>query len=197
MEKIKISLPVIVEGKYDKNTLLSVIDATVITTGGFSVFNNRELRSLIKRLAERDKIILLTDSDGGGIQIRSFIEGIVPRDRIVNLYIPKVEGKERRKKAAGKAGLLGVEGIDADVLRKIFEPLADGCGQKPKFLNKTKFFEDGFSGGSDSSARREALARAYSLPHDMSANALIEAINLISNPTEYKQIKEKMKNDKG
>ncbi len=194
MEKIRIDFPVIVEGRYDKNTLLSVIDATVITTGGFSVFNNRELKALIRRLAEKDKIILLTDSDGGGMQIRSFIEGIVPRDRIINLYVPKIAGKERRKKVRGKAGLLGVEGIDADILRKTFEPLRSDKERKAPFLTKTDFYLDGFSGGEGSQAQRRALADYYSLPNDISANALIEAINLISDKAEYEKAKEQVKN---
>ena len=98
MERIKISLPIVVEGKYDKSTLLSMFDATVITLGGFAVFNSKEKQALLRRVA-KDGIILLTDSDGAGKQIRSFLNGIIPKDKIYNLYIPKVKGKEKRKSA--------------------------------------------------------------------------------------------------
>ena len=103
MEKIKISLPIIVEGRYDKATLSGFIDATIITTGGFSIFNNKEKQALLCRLA-KDGIIVLTDSDGGGKQIRKFLAGILPPDKIHNLYIPKIEGKESRKRKPSAAG---------------------------------------------------------------------------------------------
>jgi len=115
-EKERIKLPIIVEGRYDKSKISSIFDATVITTGGFAIFNSKEKRALIKKLAERGGIILLTDSDAGGVQIRSYLSGILPKDRIFHLYIPEVEGKERRKRAPSKAGLLGVEGMDAESL---------------------------------------------------------------------------------
>jgi len=120
MEKIKTDLPVIVEGKYDKIKLASILDAEIITTDGFGIFKKKEKLSLIKRLSERG-VIVLTDSDGAGKLIRAHLSGAVPADKIYNLYIPKIKGKEKRKKEGSKEGTLGVEGIDAETLRSIFE----------------------------------------------------------------------------
>ena len=134
MERIKISLPIVVEGKYDKSTLLSMFDTTVITLGGFAVFNSKEKQALLRRVA-KDGIILLTDSDGAGKLIRSFLNGIIPKDKIYNLYIPKVKGKEKRKSAPSKEGLIGVEGIGREELMRILCPFfsqneADGYSAK-------------------------------------------------------------------
>ena len=136
-ERLKIMYPVIVEGKYDKNTLLQIIDTTVITTGGFSVFNSHEKKNLITRLAEKGGIIVLTDSDSGGNQIRRFIQGIVPKDKIFNLYTPEIKGKERRKKTASKSGNLGVEGMNRAVLEKLFQPfvITEDVSEKPYYEN--------------------------------------------------------------
>lgn len=194
-EKIRVKYPVICEGKYDKNTLSSVIDAKIITTGGFSVFNNSELRSLIRRLGEKGKVILLTDSDGGGVQIRSFIRGLIPKENIINLYIPKIKGKEKRKKTAGKSGLLGVEGMDAQTLRRLFssEGLDSDETKETKPVTKMHFYEDGLSGGNDSAKFRRLLAEYYSLPSEMSANAMLDAINIISDYDEYRAAIDKIK----
>ena len=134
MDKLFIDIPVVVEGKYDKNTLLQIIDATVITTGGFSVFNSKEKRSLILKLAEKKGIILLTDSDGGGTQIRKYLLGILPKEKVYNLYIPKIEGKERRKEKKSKSGVLGVEGMKREVIENLFLPFARSGGVPQKEL---------------------------------------------------------------
>ena len=193
MDKIFVDIPVVVEGKYDKNTLLQIIDACVITTGGFSVFNSKEKRSLILKLAEKKGIILLTDSDGGGSQIRKFLLGILPRDKVYNLYIPKIEGKERRKEKASKSGLLGVEGMDRSVIEKLFAPFAKNGGvsqnsgfSERKMITKLDFFEDGLSGGENAAALRDAVAAKFNLPSGMSAKALIEALNIIADFEAYK-----------
>ena len=193
MDKIRIDIPVVVEGKYDKNTLSQIIDACIITTGGFSVFNSKEKRSLILKLAEKSGIILLTDSDGGGAQIRKFLLGILPKEKVYNLYIPKIEGKEKRKDKASKSGLLGVEGMERSVIEKIFAPFAisGGVSQKDSFLTrkmitKLDFFEDGLSGGADATQKRDKLAARFNLPSGMSAKALLEALNIIAGYDEYK-----------
>lgn len=188
-ERIKITLPIIVEGRYDKSTLLSVFDATVITTGGFAVFNSKEKQALIRKLAERGGIILLTDSDGGGRQIRSFLSGVLPKESIHHLYIPEVAGKEKRKSSPSKAGLLGVEGMKREMLEKLLRPFYDnaaseGVGEKPE-ITKRDFYVMGLSGGEYSSQKRDLLARRLGLPAGMSANALIEAVNLICDKEEY------------
>ena len=192
-ERLKIMYPVIVEGKYDKNTLLQIIDATVITTGGFSVFNSNEKKKLIMRLAEKGGIIVLTDSDSGGNQIRRFIQGIVPKDKIFNLYTPEIKGKERRKKTASKSGNLGVEGMNRAVLEKLFQPfvITEDVSEKTyyenaKMITKLDFFEDGLSGGVSSSILRNKLAERFDLPKGMTSGALIEALNIFVSYEEYK-----------
>ncbi len=191
LERIKIKYPIIVEGRYDKSTVLSMFDATVITTGGFAVFNSKEKQSLIKKLAESGGIILLTDSDGGGRQIRAFLSGIVPKDKLHHLYIPEIEGKERRKARAGKAGLLGVEGMEREVLEKVLSPyFADGACQKnadERQVTSLDFYNDGFSGRENSSVKRARLSEALGLPRDMSAKALLEAVNIIAGYGKYRE----------
>ena len=187
MEKIKISLPIIVEGRYDKSTLSGFVDATIITTGGFSIFNNKEQQALIRRLS-KDGVIVLTDSDGGGKQIRKFLAGILPSDKIHNLYIPKIEGKESRKRKASKAGTLGVEGMDKEIVIRLLEPFANGKIDKKddKKITKVDFFFDKLSGCDNASENRAKLCRICNLPEDMTANALLEALNLLISYDEYK-----------
>ena len=194
MEKIKISMPIIVEGRYDKNTLSGFLDATIITTGGFSIFNNKEKQALIRRIAS-DGIIILTDSDGGGKQIRKFLAGMIPSNKIHNLYIPKIEGKESRKRVASKSGTLGVEGMDKEVILRLLSPfINDNIRSKEcKMITKVDFFEDKLTGYENSSARRKALAKLCDLPDDMTPNALLEAMNLLYGFDEYKKLVEKIK----
>lgn len=190
-EKIKISLPIIVEGRYDKSTLASVFDATIITTGGFSVFNSKEKQALIRKLAERGGVILLTDSDAGGRQIRSFLLGILPKEKIFNIYVPEIKGKEKRKSAPSKAGLLGVEGMEREVLVRALSPFIKSNSSEEKKLarpvTKLDFYNDGLTGSDGARDRREALAKSLDLPHDMTANALLEAINLLYSYEIYKE----------
>lgn len=192
-EKLKIPLPIIVEGRYDKSALCGFVDATIITTGGFSIFNNKEKQALIKRLGERG-IIVLTDSDGGGTQIRSFLSSLLPKEKIHNLYIPKIEGKEKRKKRPSASGTLGVEGMEKDVIIRLLSPFANGENRVNvgKMITKVDFFEDNLSGGTNSSQRRRELCLLASLPPDMSANALLEAMNLIYGYEGYKALIEKI-----
>lgn len=187
-EKLVIPYPVIVEGKYDKIKLSSIIEAQIIPTGGFGVFKNRELATLLRKLSEKSMIIVLTDSDGGGKVIRSHIAGMIPKDRLIQLYIPQIKGKERRKQAPGAQGLLGVEGMDVPLLRELLAPYAQGDAAK-RFrenpLSKTDFFLDGLSGGADSKARRAEIATACGLPADMTANALLDALRMLLTYDEY------------
>ena len=189
--KYKLTMPVLVEGKYDKNTLMQIFDCTVITLGGFAVFNSKEKQALIRKIA-KNGIILLTDSDGGGKQIRSFINGILPKDKIFNAYIPKIKGKERRKDKPSAAGLLGVEGMDREVLVNALSPFIEGEGRveknevfDSKMLTKVDFYQDKLTGFPNSKERRARLAKYFDLPEDMTANALLEALNIIADKEEY------------
>ena len=193
MEKIKISLPIIVEGRYDKSALSGFLDATIITTGGFSIFNNKEKQALIKRIAENG-IIILTDSDGGGKQIRKFLLGILPPDKIHNLYIPKIEGKESRKRKASKSGTLGVEGMDKEVILRLLAPFVEGENivKNSKIITKVDFFTDKLTGCEGASENRARLCNECGLPDDMTPNALLEAMNLLYGYEEYKKIVSKI-----
>ena len=192
MEKKKISLPIIVEGKYDKNTLSQIFDARIFTLGGFGVFNSKEKQALFRRIAENG-VILITDSNGGGRQIRSFLLGILPPEKVKNVYIPKIEGKEKRKAKASRSGLLGVEGMSREVLERLLAPFVDDGGRvalseanEGKVITKVDFYVDGFTGKDNSSERRRALCRYFDLPDDMTAKALLEALNLLVGYEEYK-----------
>lgn len=190
-EKIKISLPVIVEGRYDKIKLDSIFEGTFIETGGFSIFNNKERQLLIKRLG-KDGIIVLTDSDGGGKQIRAFLQGILPKDKIHNIYIPKIEGKERRKTHASKAGFLGVEGVEKDILIKTLAPFTscENTEKDRKMITKVDFFRDKLTGCDNASKNRERICKLAGLPDDMTPNALLEALNLLYSYEEYLKLVE-------
>ena len=203
VEKIKIKLPIIVEGKYDKNTLSQIFDTAIITTGGFSVFNSKEKQALIKKLAHRGGIILLTDSDAGGRQIRTFLSKILPRDKIFNLYTPQLKGKEKRKDRASKEGFLGVEGMEREILVSVLSPFIDNgacdvSSEKTdkRLLTKMDLYRDGLSGGEGSSEKRAKLAARLGLPSDMTAKALIEAVNLVSSYEEYERILAELFEDK-
>lgn len=189
MKKIKVALPIIVEGRYDKSSLSGFLEANIITTGGFSIFNNKEKQALIRRLGQNG-IIILTDSDGGGKQIRKFLSGILPPDKIHNLYIPKIEGKESRKRKAGAAGTLGVEGMDKDIILRLLTPFIDGenAVKIGKMITKVDFFTDKLTGCEGASENRARLCRQCGLPEDMTPNALLEAMNLLYGYEGYKEI---------
>lgn len=185
MEKLKISQTILVEGKYDKIKLESILDANIITTGGFSIFNNDEKMMLIKRIAEKNGLIILTDSDPAGFVLRNKIKGMLsPNDNILHIYIPTEKGKEKRKKEYSKAGLLGVEGIDAEKLKELFSKYTvsdknEEAEDKKDTVTKACLYELGLSGKDGSSEKREFVAEKFGLPKGMSANAFLEAINIL------------------
>lgn len=185
--KIKIPYPVIVEGKYDKIKLDSVIDANIITSDGFGIFNSEEKQALLRRLTDGGKVIVLTDPDGAGLVIRNFLKGILKKENIINLYIPQTPGKEKRKATPSAEGYLGVEGTDADKLREIFAPFA-GEFTKKASVTKADLFADGLSGTEGSAEKREAFLKKAGLPGGMSANAMLEAINVLYTIDEYKEL---------
>ncbi len=184
-----IKYPIIVEGKYDKIKLASIFNAKIITTDGFGIFNNKEKLSLIRQLANKDKIILLTDSDGGGHLIRSHIKTAIPTDKLINLYIPRIEGKEKRKNAPSKEGTLGVEGIDADKLREMLLPYSDEGIEKPQGeITKADFYALGLSGREDSKALREKILKKLGFPLNMSPNAMLQAVNILYSKEEFVEV---------
>lgn len=176
---------VVVEGRYDKNALRQVVDATVVETGGFGVFNDRERLALLRRLAAERGLILLTDSDGAGFVIRNFLKGAIPKSQIKHAYIPDIPGKERRKAAPGKEGKLGVEGMPPQVLLAALEragaTFEDGDEPMPERspITKADLYELGLTGRADSARRRAELMRRLGLPQHMTANALLETLNIL------------------
>ncbi len=191
MEKLKIPYPIIVEGKYDRERLLSVADARILTTDGFGIFNQKEKLALIRKLSERSKIIVLSDSDGAGKLIRAHITSAIPKDRLIQLYIPRIEGKERRKAEPSKEGTLGVEGMEREVLFKLLSPFTDEravLAEAVNPLSKADFYADGLSGGENSAVLRDRLAQKVGLPPKMTANALLSALRMIVTYEEYKRL---------
>lgn len=176
---------IVVEGRYDKNTVSQVVDATVVALGGFSVFNDREKLSFLRRLAMERGLIVLTDSDGAGFVIRNYLKGALPKDRVKQAYIPDIHGKERRKRTPGKEGKLGVEGMRPEVileaLRRCGATFEDGETQSLRGspITKADLFALGLTGTPDSALRRQALLRKLDLPEHLTSNGLLEALNLL------------------
>lgn len=187
-KRLNIPYPIIVEGKYDRLRLLSVCDAQILTTDGFGIFKKNEKLSLIRRLSQKTPIIILTDSDGAGKLIRSHLTSAVPADRLIQLYIPKIEGKEKRKAVPSAEGTLGVEGMERALLRELLSPFESDAPLKARDenpLSKTDMYVDGLSGAPDSAAKRDELAQRLSLPVGMSANALLAAMRILLTYDEY------------
>ena len=180
--------PIIVEGKYDRLRLLEICSANIITTDGFGIFKKSERLSLLRELSARTPIILLTDSDGAGKLIRSHITSAIPKEKLIQLYIPKIEGKEKRKQAPSAEGTLGVEGMEFSLLYELLAPFENekaytAINENP--LSKTDFYIDGLSGKENSSERRAELAKKLNLPCDMTANALLAALKILITYEEY------------
>lgn len=180
MKKPRIIYPIIVEGKYDKIRLTSIFEAQVVTTDGFGVFNKKEKMALIRTLAANSKLIVLTDSDGAGKLIRSHLTGALPKEKLIQLYIPRIEGKERRKTEPSAEGTLGVEGMENKLLFDLLTPYSeDGEPITENQLSKTDLYIDGLTGGENSRERRDALAASLGLPPGMTPNALLEALRIV------------------
>lgn len=186
MEKPVIAYPIIVEGKYDKIKLDSIFSADVFTTDGFGVFRREDKTAFFRKLSERSPLLILTDSDGAGLVIRNYFHSILPKDRQIHLYTPEVFGKERRKTSRSKAGKLGVEGIDAAILREILLPYtvdsenaAAPTITTKESLTKADLYMLGLSGCAESAVKRRNLSLALGFPSDISASALLTAVNLL------------------
>lgn len=181
---IKIKEAIVVEGRYDKNTLSQIIDAPIFQTNGFGVMNDKEQLALLRRVAQTRGLIVFTDSDGAGFVIRNYLKSAIPSAQLKHAYIPDILGKERRKTAPGKEGKLGVEGmtpeIILDCLRRCgatFDDMQGGTGREA--ITKTDLFFMGLSGSPDSKAKRLALLKMLNLPAHMSSNAMLQALNLL------------------
>lgn len=173
----------VVEGRYDKNTLSQLVDATIVATDGFGIFSNREKLALLRRLADERGIVILTDSDGAGFVIRNFLKGAIDSQKVRHAYIPDVRGKERRKARPGKEGKLGVEGMKPEVLlgalARAGVSVSETKAPEEAPLTKADLYALGLSGGAESAARRALLLRKLSLPERLSPNALLDVLNVL------------------
>jgi ribonuclease M5 len=171
---------IIVEGKYDKNALSQVVDATIITTGGFSLFKDKDLRALLLRLAKERGVIVLTDADGAGLVIRNCLRGFLPPEYVKHAYIPGLPGKEKRKKRSGADGLLGVEGMTPEIIREAL--LNAGAAEREgeyRTVTRQDLYEWGLSGSPNSAKLRKELQAKLNLPKNLSSKALCEVLTLL------------------
>ncbi len=181
---------IVCEGRYDKNALKQVVDATVVTTGGFQIFNDREQLALLRRMAAERGLILLLDSDGAGFVIRGHIKSAIPAEQVKQAYIPDVYGKEKRKKTAGKEGKLGVEGMEPAVLIEALRRAGatfldeDAPAEKGEPLTRADLMDLGLI-GAGSREKRQALLKQLALPEHMSTGAMLEAVNLLMGREEF------------
>lgn len=191
MDKLKLRQAIVVEGKYDQNTLRQIVDTAIFTTNGFADMKDPALLHLLQQAAQTTGLIILTDSDGAGFLIRNTLKSALPETGVLHAYIPDLPGKEKRKAAPGKEGLLGVEGMTPEILLKALRDagaeFADGSTPPParEPITKQDLFALGLSGGPESAKKRAALLKALSLPAHMSANALLQALNVLFSREEF------------
>ena len=190
MEKIKLSQAVIVEGKYDKIKLANIIDAFIIETNGFGIFKDKEKLNFIKRLADERGIIILTDSDHAGFMIRNHLSSAIPKDKIINVYIPDVFGKEKRKTQLSKEGKLGVEGMEKETLLKAFEKANINCEIKENEnpITSCDLFELGLSGTPNAKQNKKKLLKALELPEFLSSSSLLSCVNNMMSRDEFTEL---------
>ena len=198
---VKIREAIVVEGRYDKNTLAQIVDAPILETSGFGIFKDKKQMALLRQIAEKRGLIVFTDSDGAGFVIRNHIKSAIPAQFLKHAYIPDILGKERRKQKAGKEGKLGVEGMKREVileaLRRSGATMEGERSTVSSQITKQDLMELGLSGGQDASAKRLALLKKLDLPEHMSANAMLQALNLLYSLDELTQIIETMEYDHG
>ena len=184
-----VSEVIVVEGRYDKNTLSQIIDATIIETSGFDVFNDREKQQLLRTLAQKRGLIIFTDPDGAGLVIRNFIKGCVDPKLVKNAYIPEIEGKERRKARYSREGKLGVEGMSEEVIMRALRQAGatiDGQNrQQGEKITIADMYAKGLTGAAGSAAKRTAFLKKAGLPHKMTAQALLQVINALMSREEF------------
>lgn len=198
---IRIAQAIVVEGRYDKNTLSQIVDAPILETNGFGIFKDKEQMALLRRVAQQRGLIVFTDSDGAGFVIRNHIKSLIPGQYLLHAYIPDIPGKEKRKAAPGKEGKLGVEGMSPDIiLEALRRSGADILGEAPRqvqAITKQDFAQWGLSGAAGSSTRRLALMKHLSFPAHMSSNALLQAVNLLYTKEELSQIIKALERENG
>lgn len=190
---VKIKEAIVVEGRYDRNTLSQIVDATIFETNGFGIFKNKEQMALLRTVAQKRGLIVLTDSDGAGFVIRNHLKSAIPGAYLKHAYIPDIAGKEKRKAAPGKEGKLGVEGMRPEVILEALlacgATFDDETQDSPRTaITKQDFVELGLSGGTDSSVKRLCVQKAMNLPEHMSANALLQALNLLMTADELRNL---------
>ena len=189
---IKIREAIVVEGRYDKNTLSQIVDAPILETSGFGIFKNKQQLAFLRRVAHERGLIVFTDSDGAGFVIRNHLKSAIEPQYLKHAYIPDIYGKERRKSAPGKEGKLGVEGMTpeviVDALRKAGATIEGEDAPVTQQITKQDLMELGLSGGKDSSQKRLALLKKLELPERMSTNAMLQALNLLYDLEELKQM---------
>lgn len=180
---VKVREVILVEGRYDKNTLRQLVDAPILETKGFGIFKDKQMQAYLREVAKKRGVIILTDADGAGFVIRNFLKGILPKEQVKHAYIPDICGKERRKAAPGREGKLGVEGMKPEVLLEALRRAGatlEGEATSPRNeITKLDLYEAGLTGGANSAAKRKALLEKLQLPEHLSANGLLEALNLI------------------
>ena len=189
MSKPRIEEVIVVEGRYDRNMLLQVVDATVVETGGFSVFNDREKLAFLRKLAQKRGLILLTDSDGAGFVIRNYLKGVIPTEQVKQAYIPDIPGKERRKRKAGKEGKLGVEGMTPEILLQALRRggatfAGEAAPSAAVPITKADLLDRGLI-GPGSTQKRQQLLKNLELPEHLTPNALLETLNLLMSREEF------------
>jgi len=185
---IKLKQAIVVEGKYDKNTLSQLVDAPIFATNGFGVMRDKAMLDFLRRVAEKRGLIILTDSDGAGFVIRNYLKGALPKDKVLHAYIPDVSGKERRKAQPGKEGKLGVEGMRPETLlaalRNAGAEICDPAVPTER-ITKTDLYLAGLSGGEHSAQKRKALQKELRLPEHLGSNAFLDAVNLLMTRGEF------------
>lgn len=198
--RIKLRQAVIVEGKYDKIKLESLLDAVIIPTGGFGIYKDKVMLSLIRAFAEKEGVVILTDSDHAGFQIRNHLKNVIKKGKVWHVYIPDIYGRERRKDKPSKEGKLGVEGVSAEVLKSAFEragiPQEGVSGANDNEYKahvekiRGRLYEDNFIGCTGAAARKKELLKALSLPENLSTNALVDVLAVLYTEDEYKKAAE-------
>lgn len=192
---------IVVEGRYDKNTLSQIVNAPILETSGFGIFKNKEQQGLLRQIAAKRGLIVFTDSDGAGFVIRNFLKGLIPASQLKHAYIPNIPGKERRKASAGKEGLLGVEGMTPEIilqaLRRCGATVEGESELQSSAITKQDFMTLGLSGGTGSSEKRARLMAKLGFPRHMSSNALLQAVNLLYTLPELQELAGQLEKENG